>query len=70
MKAYFSTETVYKPVTKVHLTQLAIQKLLGLALFALGIAEMLLLPEDATAGLFMIFVGIARMISNDIERED
>ena len=70
MKAYFSTETVYNPVTKVHLTPLAIQKLLGLAMFALGVVEMLLLPEDATAGLFMIIVGIARIISNDIESEE
>lgn len=69
MKAYFKTETVYKPVTKVHLTSLAIQKLLGLLMFALGIAEMFLLPEDATAGLFMIIVGIARMISNYTESD-
>lgn len=67
MKAFFTEETICTTKTKKKLTPLGIQKLLGVFLALIGIASCFIFKEDATAGMFLVFIGVARAISNYTE---
>ena len=62
MKAFYSTESYTVEKKKHHLTEYAKQKLLGIALIILGLIACIAFPEDATAGLFVMFLGVARTL--------
>lgn len=62
MKSLYNTESYTVEKKKHRLTDYAKQKLLGFALVVLGLIFCIVIPEDATAGLFLVILGTARML--------